>query len=102
MPTTTTLEKRARQVLEEPFWISELKTDLWYERLHDDDDGTKEGKVLVMFIENGDGFITTDKHRGPSLRFRTMGGGGNSLRVRNALMLLALAIKLDNETRPTG
>ena len=99
MPTTTTLEKRARQVLEEPFWISELKTDLWYERLHDDDDGTKEGKVLVMFIENGDGFITTDKHRGPSLRFRTMGGAATAcVRSPNAL---ALAIA-DNETRPTG
>lgn len=102
MHTPTELEKRARQILEEPFWVSELKTNFWYDRLHDDDDGTKNGRVVVMFLENGDGIISTDGHVGSPLRFRTMGGGGNSLRVRNALMLLAWAIKLDNETKPNN
>ena len=100
MHTPTELERRARQVLEEPFWITELKTDIWYIRLHDDHDGTKKGKVAVMILENGDCVISNDSQR-ESLRFRTMGGGGNSLRVRNALMILALAIKLDNDQKPT-
>jgi len=37
---------------------------------------------------------------GATLRFRNTFGGGNSERVRIALMILALAIKLDNEERP--
>lgn len=34
------------------------------------------------------------------LMFRSYDGGGKSQRVRNALMILALAIKLDNEEYP--
>lgn len=32
-----------------------------------------------------------------SLRYRNYAGGGQSLRVHKALMILALAIKMDNE-----
>ena len=50
---------------------------------------------------DSDILITTDKHHGPAMRFRMpIVGGGQSPRVRNALMILALAIKLDNEEHP--
>ena len=94
------LQKDARRVLEHPFWISDLQTSEVYERIHDDHDGTKEGRLMVQFTLDGDVWITTDKHQGHSMRFRTFGGGGQSQRVRNALMILALAIKLDNEEHP--
>ena len=93
------LQKDARRVLEHPFWISDLSTDVSYERIQDDHDGTKEGRLIVQIDKNGDIWFKTDEHRN-SMRFRTFGGGGQSLHVRNALMILALAIKLDNEEHP--
>lgn len=78
-------------------WPEELDVDTMYEKIQDDADGLDVGKVRVGFLLNGDAWICTDTHRGPALRFRTYHGGGNSVRVRNALVLLALAIKRDNE-----
>lgn len=98
--STDRLQRDAHRVLEYPFWISDLKAGEVYERIHDDHDGTKEGRLIVQFTFDGDAWVTTDKHRGSTMRFRTFGGGGQSQRVRNALMILALAIKLDNEEHP--
>jgi len=98
MPKEASVErllKDARRVLENPFWIPEVETEVAYRRLHDDHDGTREGMLIVTFSPDGDAWVTTDKHHGSSLRFRNHFGGGNSPRTRNALMLLALAIKLD-------
>ena len=92
------LIKDAHRILENPFWIQELDVNAFYERLHDDHDGTFQGKITVSFSVDGDAWIGIDGH--PSLRFRTFQGGGVSLRVRNALVVLALAIKLDNEKCP--
>ena len=89
----------ARLILENPFWIPDLNDNDYYERLHDDHDGTFEGKIIVCFDKFGDVHIGTDRERN-WLRFRNSGGGGMSLRVRNAIMILALAIKLDNEKNP--
>ena len=50
--------------------------------------------VSVVFSPDGDAWVTTDPR---GCRFRTYAGGGTSLRVRNALLMLAMAIKLDNE-----
>ena len=87
-----------RAILEKPFWIPSLKTDQIYSRLHDDHDGTKLGHVGVSFSCDGDAWVHSDfSHH--TLRFRTYGGGGMSLRTRCALMLLAEAIRLDNEER---
>ncbi|MFA6306271.1 MAG: hypothetical protein WCV70_00100 [Patescibacteria group bacterium] len=91
------LVKDARRVLETPFWMPELSSGESYERLHDDHDGTGEGVLNVTFLPDGDATISIDI-RTP-LRFRNWLGGGMSLRVRNALMLLAWAIKLDNQMR---
>jgi len=95
------LIKDARRVLEHPFWIPDLKMKTPYTRIHDDHDGTFKGSITVGFSEDGDAWLNVDPtHNGVSLRFRNLFGGGVSLRVRNALMILALAIKLDNEKKP--
>lgn len=101
-PSIKRLIRDSRRILGHPFWIPELYSDTMYSRLHDDHDGTREGIVSVKFDMAGDAWLSTDKHRGPPLRFRTEGGGGLSPRVRNALMLLAEAIRLDNLEHPAG
>lgn len=93
--------KDVRRVLETPFWIHDLKKNVSYERLHDDHDGERKGTIQVTFSDDGDAWISADLcYPGQMLRFRTFIGGGLSLRVRNALMVLAEAIRLDNEERP--
>jgi hypothetical protein len=98
-PSQERLIKDAKRVLENSFWIPGLETKKFYERLHDDHDGTFEGRIMVVITEHGDIGVQTD---GESLlRFRVpIIGGGMSPRVRNALMILAFAIKLDNEKEP--
>lgn len=81
-------------------WPQELSTGTTYRRLHDDHDGRGEGKLIVTFSADGDAWVWTDQHQGPSLRFRSPIGGTHSPRVRNALILLALAIKLDGDNAP--
>jgi len=88
------------RILKKDFWLPGLVVGECYRRLHDDNDGEKEGYVIVGFLPDGDAWITTDKTRGSGLRFRTSFGGGRSLRVRNALLILAEAIRLDNEDHP--
>ena len=91
---TERLLKDVRRVLESPFWIPTLDTVHQYSRLQDDHDGKGIGRVQVTFTPNGDGYLATDGHRGPSLRFRMpLQGGGRSPRTRNALMILAEAIR---------
>ena len=87
--------KDVAELLESSFWLNTLKSKEYYSRLHDDHDGTMEGKIHVYFDDMGDGYVATSGNY--CLRFRTDGGGGRSLRVRNALLILAEAIRLDNE-----
>ncbi len=94
------LTKAVKRFLEEPSWIPELNSGEVYTRLHDDNDGTFTGILSIQFDRNGDAYIATDVGKLKNLRFRTFGGGGKSLRVKNALMILALAIKLDNAESP--
>lgn len=95
------LMKDVKRVLENPFWITDLKPEELYQRLHDDHDGSRDGKINVTFSGGGDAWVDISHSCPGSLRFRTeFGGGGMSPRVRNALMILAYAIKLDNEARP--
>ena len=95
------LMKDIRRILETPLWIPDLETQIAYSRLHDDHDGTFMGRISVSFTPDGDAWVDVDQKPLRSLRFRTdFGGGGLSPRVRNALIVLAYAIKLDNEERP--
>lgn len=64
-------------------------------RLQDDTDGetTLKHELTVIMGPDGDMHIGVG---GDFLRFRTWGGGGNSLRTHNALRILAEAIRQDN------
>lgn len=88
---------KLKKLLESPLpWPEELEADTCYSRLHDDHDGTCEGELRLMFSRDGDAHVMVAPS-GTSLRFRTAIGGGGSLRTRNALVILALAMKLDRE-----
>ena len=80
-------------------WPKGLREQTLYRRLHDDHDSDCVGHLSVIFSPDGDAWVSIDP---PSagLRFRNFFGGGRSLRTRNALMILALAMKLDGEGRP--
>ncbi|HBT80757.1 MAG: hypothetical protein A2568_02445 [Candidatus Yanofskybacteria bacterium RIFOXYD1_FULL_44_17] len=93
--------KDAIRVLNNPFWINGLEAGKVHQRLHDDHDGTHAGTLNVLIGPDGDCHTWNDGQPGQSLRFRVpVLGGGMSPRVRNALMMLAFAIKLDNEDYP--
>lgn len=80
-------------------WPEGLEARTRYERLHDDHDGTNAGSIVIVIGDDGDAWIDLiGKQPCQSLRYRTgMIGGGRSPRVRNALLLLAYAIKLEND-----
>lgn len=91
--------KTIHGLLDEPFWLSSLDAErCYYARQHDDTDGKPDGVLAVTFGPDGDAYVSIDFH--PTLRFRTWTGGGSSPRTRNALIVLAEAIRLDNEDRP--
>lgn len=94
------LTKWAKRILEHPFWLQELRSETTYERVQDDHDGRKEGRLRVSFTRDGDAWVSSDFFP-RSMRFRMPGGGGGmSPRVRAALMILAYAIDLDNKSYP--
>ena len=100
-PSQERLVKDVRRVLEHPFCIPDLTGEKPYIRLHDDHDGTYQGRIIVSISRDSDVWIKIDpSHDLSSLRFRSYSGGGKSQRVRSALLILALAIKLDNEEHP--
>ena len=103
--STDRLLRDTKRVLENPFWIPTLEPDKVFSRLHDDHDGTREGTINVFFDRMGDAYVSIegrDSRSNGLLRFRTVGGGGLSERTRNALMILAEAIRLDNKDCPRG
>lgn len=89
-------------LLEQPFWIQTLKTESVYQRMEDD----TSGFINVCIGKDGDSWITVMNEIDPkqssfSFRFRTpLIGGGESPRVRNALLILAEAIRRDNAEHP--
>ena len=91
-------DKTIQKILETPYWQPTLHPKTNYVRQHDDHDGKPKGGLCVFFDEFGDAYVSTDGH--PCLRFRQICGGGQSKRTRMALMILAEAIRLDNEERP--
>lgn len=91
-----------KAVTEGIFWPSLLEPRIGYRRVSDD----TSGDITVSFSNDGDGWIEIASRIDPQepleiQRFREpICGGGESPRVRNALLVLALAIKLDNQSRP--
>ena len=80
---------------------SEIPTMYRQTRIEDD---SQFGILEVIASNDGDVWVETipDKNEfRRSLRFREpISGGGQSARVRKALMVLAMAIKADNEESP--
>jgi len=97
------IEAIIQQVLETPFWLSTIKTRECYQRYEDD---SPLGFLSITFGDDGDGHMLVIHEQDPneprfSMRFRMpMTGGGQSPRVRNALLILAEAIRLDNLEQP--
>jgi len=95
------IQADAIRLLETPFWPEGLETRTRYYRPHDDEPPANGHGISVVISNDGD--VWPDLQRAPFIgpRYRMpMIGGGASPRVRNALLLLALAIKLDNAERP--
>lgn len=100
-PTKTELDKALNDLLEGDFWIDSLKADECYSRVHDDNDGdTSIDNTLQVYIAQDADLHVFLPYSLESLRFRNYFGGGKSLRVRNALLVLAEAIRRDNAERP--
>jgi hypothetical protein len=92
------VQAMVKKVLETPFLPDEIVAEKCYFRTHDDCDGNKHEGVSVTITPDGDAWVETRCKSFSSCRYRMpMLGGGNSPRVRNALLLLAVAIKLDND-----
>lgn len=85
------------RLLHSDFWLPTLSPKIRYRRIHDDTDGHNTEGLNVVIGEDGDAWVSTDG----SLRFRMpLHGGGSSRFTRTALVVLAEAIRLDNEARP--
>lgn len=78
-------------------WISTLQKDFFYNRCHDDNEGDLSQNLSVIISPDGDAWIRTYHPMNKYLRFRNSLGGTNSPCVHNALLILAEAIRLDNE-----
>jgi len=94
--------RKIRQLLDSNFWPEDLRSNVRYTRVHDDCDGDASQVLSVIISEDGDAWVAADGETAYSaLRFRVpLIGGGASPRVRNALLILAEAIRLDNADRP--
>lgn len=90
---------RIRKLLDGNYWIPGLQAGIRYARTHDDCDGDMSQKLSIVISDDGDVWVACDTVD-RTARFRHGLGGGRSHRVRNALLILAEAIRLDNEERP--
>ena len=92
--------KALDQLLEGVHWPSTLNTGQAYTRLQDDTDGEigPQHELSIAFSADGDAWVLLPGFS-TSLRFRELMGGGRSPRTRNALLVLAEAIRRDNLDR---
>lgn len=82
------------------YWLQTLDTRAAYTRRHDDTDGKRDHEQDLTVMIGPDGDCWVEAGGGQMLRFRAWSGGGKSLRTRQALMILAEAIRLDNSDHP--
>lgn len=91
-------------LLDTTFWPQGLDADGEYLRFGDDDNSF----LRVSFSGDGDSWPNVfhleqegdAQNWSATPRYRTYFGGGESLRTRVALCILAVAIKMDNAARP--
>ncbi len=91
-------------LLERSWWPKHLETLTTYATSRYEDD-SHTGMLCVTMSPDSDAWIEVvsvpDRDELKlSMRFRTYFGGGQSHRVRNALLILAEAMRRDNEERP--
>lgn len=98
------VEEALNFVLEDNFWIEAIDIGKIYERNQDDIDGEDNStQYLSLFFDssgNSDIHIIIHPGKYRTLRFRLPVGGGKSERTRKALMIVAEAIRRDNEKNP--
>src|SRR3989344_7144912 len=87
----------AEAIIEQPFWPADLSSGTGYKRFSDDNNSS----IGVVFSSDGDAWVEVWEDKDPrelmySPRFRTFFGGGQSLRTRNAFLILAKAMLADN------
>lgn len=89
-------------LLEGEYWIEALCVNKLFKRKHDDTDGRDDQTQYLSLAIDPMGDVHINVPLGPwrILRYRTPGGGGQSERVRKALIILAEAIRRDNEKNP--
>ena len=88
---------KAMNTLLEGQFMAPIEDMTSYSRVHDDCDGDPSQSLDVIMSPDGDIHLVAGTI---SLRFRTFHGGGMSPRVRNALIVLAEAIRRDNADHP--
>lgn len=88
------MSEAIRKLLERPTWPEGVEARKTYERAGD---MGEDGALRVLVDEQGDVYVGT--HLRHTHRFCTKVGGGRSPRTRAALLILAEAIRLDNEER---
>ena len=90
----------------DPEWPKDLKTNTAYRVLCDDKGQNKSSWMTVFVAEDGDVHVAMQDWERcpegeptpfPSIRVRTSAGGGRNPNVRQALLWLAEAIRIDCE-----
>lgn len=98
--THDNVEQIVKELLDLPFYPTEIEPMVRYKVQTDDtDEDPAFGWLSIVFGPDGDAHVSATARNGipDEIRFRTFGGGGSHLRVRNACLILAMAIKKDME-----
>ena len=102
MKKELTTSEKVKQFLDDIGWIETIHSGEVYETEDDDSETGKGNLLLVQFTPDGDAWINkiTDPNF-KSIRKRTEIGGGHDYYTRKAIMILAEAMRLDEEKRKT-
>lgn len=98
--TRENVDQVIRELLDFPFCLRNLEAMTPYRVQTDDTDGSPTyGWLSVVISPDSDVHLRTTSQDGlpDEIRFRTYFGGGKHLRARNAVLILAEAIRLENE-----
>ncbi len=99
VPSPLAVDRALNTLLERHWWPQTLQPQSAHSRVHDDNDGDRSQALTVFLGHDLDAHVMLDGES-LNLRFRAPLGGGASPRVRNALLVLAEAIRRDNEASP--
>lgn len=91
-------QKDINKVLNMNYWPTKLETMEPYFVSHDDNNGDETKGLQVTISPDGDAWVKTHCPINESCRFRMPGiGGGRCPKIRNALLVLAEAIRQERE-----